>query len=614
MVSWKYFPCLAGSKQPALEGDWRGHATDDEEKIQAWLDAGMNLAIDCEASGLTVIDLDGDDVGRGTWRALQEEYGLADDTYMVRTPRGGFHYYFTGEAPSSVQKLGPKLDTRGRGGYVLCPPSETGDGAYTLAVERGVAPLPGWIPATLASLSAGHTSASVENLDQPQNIQRGIDYLARLAPLEQGSGADAGTLAAALKLRDFGISPERSIEILMEHLDIAPQDDRFEAFITRKVENAWAYAQNDAGAWGVAPASELFTGALDKLPGDAESGGGYRYQLMTPADALRLPAPEWLFPGIMPKRCVMVPYGQQEMGKTFWVLDMALHLASGRAGYGRPEQEPQDVVFFSGEGFDDLVHNRITSWCASHGYPIAALKLHLLEDFPNMGDDADFAEFVQDVIGQGVAPAMVILDTYARVMARAGLDENKALDVMRFVSQAEILKQGWGCAVLAIHHSGKDDTRGPRGSGSLIAAVDVAWEVKAHWDVRAFDVRCEKMKGAPKPQDHLHYEGFVPQGSRSLVLRPLAADDFRQLTAPTSGISARIVGQVLGQMGAVGLGKAVTTAVLASELYTGPQDELAEDRQANLDRVVRQLRAAAKRHLEIFVVSTDAGLGWAVPG
>ena len=56
-MSWKIFPITPGAKTPALEGDWRKHATSDPDVIEGWRAAGYDLAVDCGASGLFVIDI-----------------------------------------------------------------------------------------------------------------------------------------------------------------------------------------------------------------------------------------------------------------------------------------------------------------------------------------------------------------------------------------------------------------------------------------------------------------------------------------------------------------------------------------------------------------------------
>jgi hypothetical protein len=70
-------------------------------------------------------------------------------TYQVRTPSGGRHLYFTAppgvRLPSSVNRLGPHIDTRAWGGYVVAPGSTTPDGAYGVLDDARVAALPNWL-------------------------------------------------------------------------------------------------------------------------------------------------------------------------------------------------------------------------------------------------------------------------------------------------------------------------------------------------------------------------------------------------------------------------------------------------------------------------------------
>src|SRR3990167_4721719 len=76
-----------------------------------------------------------------TWEAA---HGLLPKTYTVKTPSGGKHYYFTTtEKAPTATKLGPGVDVRGDGGYVVAPPSP----GYTLVEDVPLAPLPPWLAA-----------------------------------------------------------------------------------------------------------------------------------------------------------------------------------------------------------------------------------------------------------------------------------------------------------------------------------------------------------------------------------------------------------------------------------------------------------------------------------
>jgi RecA-family ATPase len=65
---------------------------------------------------------------------------------------------------------------------------------------------------------------------------------------------------------------------------------------------------------------------------------------------------------------------------------------------------------------------------------------------------------------------LVVIDTLARTMGDG--DENTARDMGAFVRSLDHIRNATGAHVMVIHHSGKDASRGARGSGSLRGAVD----------------------------------------------------------------------------------------------------------------------------------------------
>ncbi len=116
------FP-VSRDKKPVTINGFKD-ATTDESTIRAWFARrDWNLALEPDKAGWIVVDLDGEE-GKRSWEALCAKRGVEPyTTHMVETPNGGLHLYFNGSGPCSRSKLGPKIDTRGYGGYVLVPPS-----------------------------------------------------------------------------------------------------------------------------------------------------------------------------------------------------------------------------------------------------------------------------------------------------------------------------------------------------------------------------------------------------------------------------------------------------------------------------------------------------------
>lgn len=127
------FPCAPGGKKPACEHGCND-ATRDAQRITGWWQhiPNANIGVATGPSNLVVIDLDGDD-GLAAWAELLTQNGMHEMTVSSMTGRGGKHLWF--RAPegvtvrSSTRKLGPGLDVRAQGGYVVVPPSVT-EGEY----------------------------------------------------------------------------------------------------------------------------------------------------------------------------------------------------------------------------------------------------------------------------------------------------------------------------------------------------------------------------------------------------------------------------------------------------------------------------------------------------
>jgi putative DNA primase/helicase len=135
-------------------------ATTDPAIITAWWTAEphANIGIAAGQSGLLVVDIDTKVGKRGaqTLAALEGEYGRLPRTKTIRTWSGGLHYFFRMPEPplrntTGTEKagLGPDIDTRGEGGYVVAAPSVIlqGDkeGAYSVLVDAPPVALPSWV-------------------------------------------------------------------------------------------------------------------------------------------------------------------------------------------------------------------------------------------------------------------------------------------------------------------------------------------------------------------------------------------------------------------------------------------------------------------------------------
>jgi hypothetical protein len=124
-------------------------ATNDPDCIRVLFDAaphatGYGIACGRPPHFLIGLDLDRDtekDVD-GVWelRRLCARKGIAvPRTVIIRTPRGGYHAWWTGPAdvkvPNRAGHMAPGVDVRGAGGYLVGPGSRSVRGLYTLASD-----------------------------------------------------------------------------------------------------------------------------------------------------------------------------------------------------------------------------------------------------------------------------------------------------------------------------------------------------------------------------------------------------------------------------------------------------------------------------------------------
>ncbi|EJE2981451.1 TPA: AAA family ATPase, partial [Escherichia coli] len=106
------------------------------------------------------------------------------------------------------------------------------------------------------------------------------------------------------------------------------------------------------------------------------------------------------------------------------------------------------------------------------------------------------ARDIQKEKGQPVQ--LIVIDTLARCFG--GNDENDARDMGAFIEGCDTIKRETGATVLVVHHSGKDDSKGARGSSSFRAALDAEFNVRREGDGGAIILTCTKMKDAEEPR------------------------------------------------------------------------------------------------------------------
>lgn len=611
------FPCVPLGKEPATTNGFKD-ATRDPEIIRAWwtTNPNYNIGVSPDHTGMYVLDVD-PPRGAETLASLELEHGLLPRTLSFKTPRGGLHHWFKGKCSSSVgtdkRGLGSKLDTRGYGGYVLLPPSRTTDGTYEQLNETEIANGPAWIAAELGRKREEHAAASDVDLDLPANIARAESLLHQYVTngdvARKGAGADDRTYQLACEVLNLGLSPARGYDCIWRiwaphcHPGSADQPEYVSAFIARKIKHASRYSQNEAGAWAVAPGAEIFADFAASVAEQSESISRSRYYPFELSDTDSFQPPEWLIPNLIPKRGTVQITGEQKSFKTFLALDMVLSLAA--------KGEP--IVYIAGENASALVLKHVPAWCLGNNNVAELLPFRVVREMPHAAQPDEMIEFVREIKHVDLKPSVVVIDTATRALR--GLDENSAKDMGQFSAACEMIQRELDCTVIVIRHTGKDASRGSRGSNVIEGDFDTILAVERQKDeqdrkLMFCTLTVREQRNAAELEKPFAYE-MTPIGP-SLVPREISTAEHASMTRREDPFSRQRAGSALVRLSATGGERAVSTYVLAMELTPPIPGESPEQHDAAIKRVERTLKIRARTSLAGYVSGEGSAMRWFV--
>lgn len=615
------FPCVPFGKEPATRHGLNDATTDLDQIDRWWLEnPSYNIGIAPARSAMFVLDVD-PPLGFETLARLEAENGVLPATMTIRTPRGGRHHWLMGECASSVGTetggLGQKLDTRGAGGYVLVPPSYVRDekkgidGAYDYeGDETEIAQGPSWLPARAATKREAH--AADAELDLPTNVARARemlrDYISRGEVAVEGGGGDTKTYQVACEVLNFGLTPQAALDVMEDWnaaCDPPWQSDELET----KIANAASYAQNEAGAWAVAPAAETFAG-MEKFANSAKNNTPNTLSKFYPYDLTETEAfqpPAWIIPDLIPERGTVQIAGKHKSFKTFLALDMALGIAAGARTFGYvPEARP--VVYAVGENAHALVLNHVPAWCEAREVT-RPIPFYVVAAVPQASVLGEAQELVKAVRARGIVPGVLVIDTATRALR--GLDENSAKDMGLFSAMCEFLQKELACTVIVIRHTGKDESRGGRGSNVIEGDFDTMLHVVRHEKSMTVALSVKEQRNAAEAEVPWTFEGR--HVGNSLVFFETDTATYQRTVKGDDIYAAAKIGEALRILKAIGTAASVTTTVLASQIMPQLQDESPEVRTQMVSKAERQLKALSKSRLEAYTDSSGKHLAWYLP-
>ena len=486
---WHVLPCRP-DKAPYLRHGLTEATTDAETITGWWIQYPEALiGVNCGSSGLAVIDIDDWD----GFEQAADQHGDLPDTLTASTPSGGAHYYFTGDIKSTVSKVAPGVDTRGRGGYVIVPPSA----GYEWVNRRQPAELP-------EAYRVAADPPRPEPAERPAPSgeandkwgQRVLDSeIARVATAVEGT-RNHTLFQAACNIFEAVKGGHLDEGVARSHLESVGQRiglDRGE--VDAGLRSAWERTEARH------PVEQPPT--LQELQRSRDGSGdpdGDVFEGLDLDQLRNLPAPSWILEPLIPEGLTFL-VGPPKVGKTFVALDWAATAAANGVR----------VLYFVGEGVAGFAQ-RVAGWAAEH--PAADLsRLHVVPRAPQLLDPADVQRLHRTVARRPVD--LLIIDTWSR--ATRGADENNHIDMSNAIGVLDDLREQHGLSNLIVHHTNAAGEK-PRGHTSLTGAYEALWRVTESDPLaRTLEVTAVGMKDHPPPAP---LYGQIRERPEGAVLHP----------------------------------------------------------------------------------------------
>lgn len=221
---------------------------------------------------------------------------------------------------------------------------------------------------------------------------------------------------------------------------------------------------------------------VDKMSPNPQNSDSQPPELLTYYWANNIPLfkADWLVEDLFPNRSLNLIVGESQAGKSYLGLDLAIAVATGRPFLGKSVLQG-GVLFIATEG-QITIGGRLMA--ARQGLPLNDKLVAVIQEAPaDLMKAADVDRIIatakhisEEMMAKAGFPLrMIILDT---MMSGFDIDDWNSVshtsDAMKVLRR---IKDEVGVTVIAVHHHGKDSSRGAAGSYALTAHPDAILSV-----------------------------------------------------------------------------------------------------------------------------------------
>jgi len=201
------------------------------------------------------------------------------------------------------------------------------------------------------------------------------------------------------------------------------------------------------------------------------------------ADFNKVLALDWIVKGVFARGHNSYTFGPPGCGKSALLSSAATYLGAAVDWHGFKIKQKSATVYFALER-GALVQKRIWAECERERF--GAVPIAVASGMLNVLDPCSVETIVGTILraedDMGAEVGLMILDTFGKAIAAGGGDENSARDQnvawghLRVVHEA--MARWHGIHIAAIGHTGKDESRGARGSNAADGDNDVSLQIK----------------------------------------------------------------------------------------------------------------------------------------
>ena len=531
-------------------------ATTDETKVRRWWgkwpDANVGIAT---GNGLVVLDVDPRHGGLDNLADLEDQYGPLPPTLTATTGGGGRHFHFTTPAPvRSKVALRPGVDIRGDGGYVVAPPSLHESGArYQWENSEPLAPLPDWLRERPVPngypVKSRHGTDMWQGVGQGERDNRAVQILGHLVA---GGLKDQAALVEKLLYWNEKNQPP---------MGQAEGDPGAKDWARQKVESVLHMEDRNypemklpvdgTDDWEVLNVDELLAWEYESTPiiGD----------------------------DILDQGGLLLAEGATEIGKSYFLLQLAMSLATGEPFLGRwSVDRPLRVLLLQAEIGKRRFQQRVAKLWPNFIRGSFSSNLMVMSPYSlKLDDEGNLRKLEAIIVGANVE--VVIFDPL-RPFHQG--DENSSQDMETIFTAFREFQVKHDMAVVYAHHERKPDQFNKkghglyesRGSGVITDRPDTVFRLSATSDRSRVTLTVEKLRNSaeiqhPDPTEmYVDTETglFIPTATTStglktgdvLTLVPVEPVDFGNVADEISqalSVGRKTAERKLTQMDAEGL-------------------------------------------------------------